>query len=197
MVKRYRPFPVILSSPSGGGKSTVCSILLRMDPYLRFSVTCTTRSPRPGEKNGKDYYFLSRNQFRDAVRRGSLLEWARVHGEFYGTPRKYVEDAIRKGISPVMTIDVQGAISVKKKIPEAVSIFLLPPHRHSLHRRLIGRGESRANIRIRLKTAKEELKNMVVYDYTVVNDNLAMTTAEVLNIIAAERLKTARRLQEV
>lgn len=189
----YRPFPVVISSPSGGGKSTVCGRLLKKDSRLRFSVTCTTRKPRPGEINGRHYYFLSEDEFKAALRGGRLLEWARVHGNFYGTPLKPMREALKKGISPVMIIDVQGARSVKKRIPEAVTIFLLPPGWKSLRERLLKRKEGAGDIRIRLATARREMRRVEDYDYAVVNDRLDSAVSDILAIISAERHKVARK----
>lgn len=157
---------------------------------MRFSVTCTTRRPRPGEKHGRHYYFLNRNEFKSARSNGMLLEWARVHGHFYGTPRKFLEDTLRKGKNPLMTIDVQGAMAVKKKVPGTVTIFLLPPDWDALRLRLVNRKETPQSIRVRLKTARREIKTIRHYDYVVVNKKLDRAVSDILAIISAERLRT-------
>lgn len=197
MVLISRSFPVIVSAPSGGGKSTICSRLLKEDSNLRFSVTCTTRRSRPGEKHGRHYYFLDQNEFERARTGGMLLEWARVHGHFYGTPRKFLEDTLRKGKNPLMTIDVQGAMAVKKKVPGTVTIFLFPPDWDTLRLRLVNRRETPQSIRVRLKTARREIKTIRNYDYIVVNEKVDRAVSEILTIISAERLKTERRIKHI
>ena len=191
------PFPVVLSAPSGGGKTAVCSLLMKSDSRLGFSITCTTREPRPDEKHGRDYYFLTRKEFREAMRSGALLEWAEVHGNFYGTPKKSVEKLMAGGRYPVMTIDVKGAGSVKKNIPGTVTVFLLPPDKATLLMRLRKRKESAAAIAVRLKTAEKELKKAKFYDYIVTNGDIGRAVRDILCIINAEKLRTGRRITAV
>ncbi|OGR77821.1 MAG: guanylate kinase [Elusimicrobia bacterium GWC2_64_44] len=188
---------MVLSAPSGGGKTVVRSGLLKLDKKFSFSVTCTTRPRRPGEVDGVDYYFVTAPQFLKLRKEGKLLEWAKVHGNYYGTPVKSVMEVLEKGRIPVMTIDVKGARSVKRLFPEAVTVFLLPPDLKTLVQRLRGRGEPPANVAVRLETARAELRVASAFDYLVINDKLAETIREVAAIAGLEALKTARNLEKV
>lgn len=185
-------FPMVISAPSGGGKSSVRSGLLKLDRRFAFSVTCTTRPPRPGEKEGRDYYFVSAREFERLRISGRLLEWASVHGNLYGTPVKSVRELLAKGRIPIMTIDVKGAHSVKKIFPETVSVFLLPPDLKTLVRRLKKRGEAPENIALRLATARKEIKAALGYDYLVINDKLGEAVREVAAIAGLEALRVSR-----
>jgi len=193
-VKRQKRsyFPMVISAPSGGGKSSVRSGLLKLDRRFAFSVTCTTRPPRPGEKEGRDYYFVSAREFERLRISGRLLEWASVHGNLYGTPVKSVRELLAKGRIPIMTIDVKGAHSVKKIFPETVSVFLLPPDLKTLVRRLKKRGEAPENIALRLATARKEIKAALGYDYLVINDKLGEAVREVAAIAGLEALRVSR-----
>ena len=171
--------------------------LLKLDKKFSFSVTCTTRPRRPGEVDGVDYYFVTAPQFLKLRKEGKLLEWAKVHGNYYGTPVKSVMEVLEKGRIPVMTIDVKGARSVKRLFPEAVTVFLLPPDLKTLVQRLRGRGEPPANVAVRLETARAELRVASAFDYLVINDKLAETIREVAAIAGLEALKTARNLEKV
>lgn len=188
---------MVLSAPSGGGKTVVRSGLLKLNKKFAFSVTCTTRPRRPGEVEGKDYYFVTVPQFLKLRTDGKLLEWAKVHGNYYGTPVKSVMAVLEKGRIPVMTIDVKGARSVKKLFPEAVTVFLLPPDLKTLVQRLRGRGEAPENVAVRLETARSEIKVASGFDYLVINDRLPETIREVAAIAELETLKTARNLDKV
>ncbi|MCX5785791.1 MAG: guanylate kinase [Elusimicrobia bacterium] len=188
---------MVISAPSGGGKSAVRSGLLKLDKRFAFSVTCTTRPKRPGEKEGRDYYFVSAREFERRRISGRLLEWASVHGNLYGTPVKSVRDLLAKGLIPVMTIDVKGARSVKKIFPETVSVFLLPPDLKTLVQRLKKRGEAPENIALRLATARKEIKVASCYDYLVINDKLNEAVREVAAIAGLEILKVRRNLEKV
>jgi guanylate kinase len=188
---------MVISAPSGGGKTVVRSGLLKLDKRFAFSVTCTTRQRRPGEVDGKDYYFLTAEQFKKMLREGLLLEWARVHGNYYGTPVKTVVEVLEKGRIPVMTIDVKGARSVKKIFPEAITVFLLPPDLKTLVQRLERRGEAPENVSVRLETARSEIKVASRFDYLVINDKLRETIREVAAIAELETRKTGRNLDKV
>jgi len=188
---------MVLSAPSGGGKTVVRSGLLKLNRKFAFSVTCTTRPRRPGEVEGKDYYFVTVPQFQRLRKEGRLLEWAKVHGNYYGTPVKSVMAVLDKGRIPVMTIDVKGARSVKKLFPEAVTVFLLPPDLKTLVQRLRGRGEAPENVAVRLRTARSEIKAASGFDYLVINDRLPEAVREVAAIAELETLKTARNLEKV
>lgn len=192
-----RAFPVIISSPSGGGKTTVVQQLLRRDKNLSRVVTATTRAPRTGEKNGKDYHFWTEKQFLSAVKKGQMLEWAHVHTSYYGIPKSSVESLLKKGICPVLVIDVQGAKTVSKKYPQAVKIFIVPPSLSVLKARIAARKDNTQDVALRLRTAKKELKEMPRYDYIVLNDDLKKAILDTCAIIRAEQLKTARRKQDL
>jgi len=193
----YKYFPMVISAPSGGGKTVVRSGLLKLNKKFAFSVTCTTRARRPGEVDGKDYYFVTVEQFKRLRREGKLLEWAQVHGNYYGTPVKSAVDVLKKGRIPVMTIDVKGARSVKRIFPEAVTVFLLPPDLKTLVQRLRGRGEAPENVAVRLETARSEIKVASTFDYLVINDKLAETVREVAAIAELETRKIGRNLDKV
>ena len=188
---------MVIASPSGGGKTVVRSGLLKLNKKFAFSVTCTTRARRPGEVDGKDYYFVTVPQFQRMRKEGKLLEWAVVHGNYYGTPVKSVMEVLGKGRIPVMTIDVKGARSVKRLFPEAVTVFLLPPDLKTLVQRLRGRGEAPENVAVRLTTARSEIKVASTFDYLVINDRLPETIREVAAIAELETLKTGRNLDKV
>ena len=195
--RKYKYFPMVISAPSGGGKTVVRSGLLKLDKRFAFSVTCTTRQRRPGEVDGKDYFFVSLERFRKMLKEDLLLEWAMVHGNYYGTPVKSVVEVLEKGRIPVMTIDVKGARSVKKIFPEAVTVFLLPPDLKTLVQRLRGRGEAPENVTVRLETARAEIKVASSFDYLVINDRLPETVREVAAIAELETRKTGRNLDKV
>lgn len=188
---------MVLAAPSGGGKTVVRSGLLKLNKKFAFSVTCTTRPRRPGEVDGKDYYFVTVPQFLKLRKEGQLLEWAKVHGNYYGTPVKSVMEVLEKGRIPVMTIDVKGARSVKRIFQEAVTVFLLPPDLKTLVQRLRGRGEAPENVAVRLETARSEIQAASWFDYLVINDRLPEAIKEVAAIAGLEMLKTARNLDKV
>ena len=184
-----RVFPIIISSPSGGGKTTVVQQVLQRNKNLSRVITATTRAPRMGEKNGKDYHFWAEKQFVKAVKTAQMLEWAKVHANYYGIPKSSVDGLIKKGIFPVLVIDVQGAKTVSKKYPQAIKIFLLPPSMKVLKNRLLARKDNTKDIALRLKTAKKEIAEIKHYHYVVINDKLENAIADVCAIIRAEQLK--------
>jgi guanylate kinase len=184
---------VIISAPSGTGKSTVCRKLLQRRRELRYSVSCTTRAPRPGEKHGRHYYFLGEEDFKRGIRRHEFLEWAMVHGQYYGTPRHFVESSIKEGRWVLLAIDVQGAAAIRRKLPDSVLIFLLPPSWEALKQRLAARREDSQSAATRLAGARAELEAVKRYDYIVVNDDLEAAVGQVESIITAESLKSSRR----
>ena len=182
----------IISAPSGSGKSTLVNELRKIVPGLEFSVSYTTRPPRGSEQNGREYCFVTRPEFDEMVRRGELLEHAEVFGNCYGTAKRFLRDAEQKGHDLLLDIDVQGAKQVKEKIPEAVSIFVLPPNREKLEWRLRHRGLDSENvIRRRLVTASREIENYDKYDYILVNDRLEQSVDELRAIVLAERMRRA------
>jgi guanylate kinase len=181
----------IISAPSGSGKSTLVNRLLSEMPRLLFSVSYTTRAPRGSEQNGNEYVFISRDQFEQHIREGNLLEWAEVFGNYYGTHKEILEQARRENRDVVLDIDVQGARQLKQdKIPEAASIFILPPSQGELAKRLRARSEdSDETIRRRLAGAAKEIRDFGIYDYVVVNDDLDVAFQQLRSIVEAERLK--------
>jgi guanylate kinase len=192
-LRSRRGLPVVISAPSGTGKTTVCWQLLSEMPELSLSISVTTRPLRKDEQDGRDYYFVSQEKFQEEVRTGRLLEWAEVHGHWYGTPRTYLEEKIEAGTDIVLDIDVQGARSVKKAFCDAVLIFLLPPSLEELERRLRTRSsDSTRDIGVRLKNALAELNQYFFYDYLVVNDQIGQAVNMIKSIIIAERLRISR-----
>lgn len=184
---------VVISAPSGTGKSTVCRKLLQRRKDLRYSVSCTTRAPRPGEKNGRHYHFLSADEFKRRIQRHEFLEWAMVHGHYYGTPRHFIEHSLKSGHWAALAIDVQGAAAIRRKIPDSVLIFLLPPSWEELKSRLAGRRDDAQTVATRLANARAELAEAKRYDYIVVNDDLDRAVDQVECIMTAEGLKTSRQ----
>lgn len=182
----------IVSAPSGSGKSTLVNELFKVVSRLMFSVSYTTRPPRGSEQNGKEYCFVSRKEFEDMIAAGKFLEYADVFGNYYGTAQRFLHEAETSGNDLLLDIDVQGAAQVKQKLPEAVSIFILPPGREKLEWRLRHRGlDSEQVIRRRLDTARREIENYSKYDYILVNDRLEQSTDELRAIVLAERLERA------
>ena len=180
----------IISAPSGSGKSTLVNEIEKLVPGLDFSVSYTTRAPRGSERNGKEYFFISRPEFEEMLKRDEFLEHAEVFDNRYGTARKFLSDAEQHDHDLLLDIDVQGAEQIKKKIPEAVSVFILPPDRKTLEQRLRKRGQdSEKVIQRRLDTARREIENYVKYDYILVNDRLEDSVELLQAIVLAERLR--------
>jgi len=184
---------VVVSGPSGCGKGTVLGKLLKEDPNVFYSVSATTRSPRPGEVDGVNYFFLTREQFEEKIRTGGMLEYANYVGNYYGTPSQAVEDQLDAGHDVILEIEVQGAMQVKEKRPDAVFVFILPPSMEELRRRLVDRQtESEEVVNNRLKQAEEEMKAVPQYDYAVVNDQVDDAVRRVRSILEAEKCKINR-----
>jgi guanylate kinase len=189
----------IISAPSGSGKSTLVNKLLKTVSQLTFSISYTTRSPRGEERNGVEYFFVSRSEFDRMIAQNEFLEFANVFGDansdgdFYGTARRFLREAEKIGKDLILDIDVQGAEQLKKKIPDAVTIFILPPNREELEQRLRSRGlDKEAVIQRRLDTARREIENYSKYDYILINDQLEQSAEELKAIVLAERLRRTK-----
>jgi guanylate kinase len=183
----------IISAPSGAGKTTLASRLFQAVPDLRPSISYTTRAPRKGETDGRDYYFVREEQFTQMRTAGAFAEWAHVHEFFYGTPRAPLDEAVAQGHDLLLDIDVQGAAQLKATYPAAVSIFVLPPSWRELERRLRERGtEHEEIITRRLQRAREEAREFSTYDYWIVNDNVERAVSVLRAILTAERARVAR-----
>lgn len=193
-MKRGKTF--IVSGPSGVGKSTVLKALLERRKNVYFSVSATTREIRPGEEDGVHYHFLEVDTFRQWIARGDFLEYAEYVGNFYGTPRQYVDEAMDRGEDVILDIEIQGAIQVKGKRPETVSIFIAPPSWAELERRLTERGtDSPEKIQKRLLRAKVEFQTAHTYDYFVINDSVESAVRELDAIMTAEHCKPRERME--
>ncbi|MCM1178811.1 MAG: guanylate kinase [Clostridium sp.] len=188
---------IVISGFSGVGKGTVVKKLIEKYQYS-LSISATTRAPRPGEEDGKDYYFKSIDEFRNLIDYNGFIEWAQYVENYYGTPRKFVEDEIEKGHNVILEIEVQGAMRIKEQYPDAVLIFLTAPDAQSLKSRLEGRGtEEKKVIAKRLKRAYEETEDMPCYDYLVVNDDLETCVEHVNAVIVAESFKTSNNKEYI
>ena len=180
----------IVSAPSGSGKSTLVNELFKMVRHLDFSISYTTRPPRGSEQNGKEYFFVSKEEFETMIAEDEFLEYAEVFGNYYGTARRFLREAEHHGNDLLLDIDVQGASKIKKRIPVAVSIFILPPDRDNLEWRLRTRGlDSETVIRRRLDTARREIENYSKYDYILVNRVVEQSADQLKNIVLSERLQ--------
>ena len=185
---------IVFSGPSGVGKGTVRQeIFSTPDHKFEYSVSMTTRAQRPGEVDGKDYFFRSREEFEELIRNGQMLDYAEYVGKYYGTPLTYVNETLDKGIDVFLEIEVQGALQVKKKVPDAVFIFLTPPDLNELQERLVGRGtDSEEVIAKRIERAREEIALMSEYDYAIVNDEVPLAAERVKRVIEAEHFRVDR-----
>ena len=184
----------VISSPSGGGKGTLIRRVLKTVPNLGYSISWTTRAPRVGEQNGRDYHFVSLEDFEQARARGEFLEWAMVHGNYYGTSRSVVEREITAGRDVVLEIDVQGAANVRSSMKDAVSIFILPPSFDVLRDRLSRRkSENPAALVLRLRNARHEVEQYCAFDYVVLNDEIERAAEQLASIIHAERARRERQ----
>lgn len=188
----------IISAPSGSGKSTLVAELMKRVEKLRFSVSYTTRSPRGAEQDGREYHFITREQFNQRLERDEFLEWAEVFGNFYGTHSSELERAESAGCDLILDIDVKGARQLKEKIPGAISIFILPPSREELEQRLRARSQdSEPVIERRLQEAAEEIRNYSQYDYVLVNRDVAASVDNLVAIVSANRSRRAWMEQQI
>lgn len=194
MSNKRKPLVYIISAPSGSGKSTLTNEILKLVPNLVFSISYTTRPPRGSEQNGKQYYFVSGEEFNRMVRDGEFLEHANVYGKCYGTARRFLREAGKSGNDLLLDIDVQGAAQIKKNLTDAISVFVLPPDRQTLEGRLRNRSEDREDeIERRLKTASREIEEYDKYDYVLINDQLAKSIERLEAIVLSERLRREKR----
>ena len=188
---------IVLSGPSGCGKNSVIKQLLTIRPNCWISISCTSRQPRPGEENGKDYYFLSKEEFEKDITKEQFLEYAEYAGNYYGTPKKYIQQHLDQGEDVILEIEIQGALKIKEQLPETIFIFIMPPSMQELKRRLQNRKtEDAAKIDKRFKRAYEEINEISKYNYVVVNDVIETAAAKVNAILEAERCRVDR-IEEV
>ncbi|BCS81515.1 guanylate kinase [Anaerocellum diazotrophicum] len=184
---------IVISGPAGTGKGTVVGRLLEKNPNIKLSISKTTRKPRPGEKEGVNYFFVSREQFEEEIKNERFLEYAEYNNNYYGTPKDFVFEALERGYDVILEIETKGALQIKKVFSDAVLIFLLPPSIKELYKRLVKRGtESEDEIRARLEIAKSEIKLVPEYDYCVINDNVEDAAEKIQKIIEVEKLKSKR-----
>ncbi|MDO9392156.1 MAG: guanylate kinase [bacterium] len=186
-------FPIILSAPSGAGKTSLCRGIVTLHPEIYYSISVTSRPPRAGERDGQDYHFVPAKEFEQMLEEGRLLEWAMVHENYYGTPRKQIDDKLNAGQDVIMDIDTVGARAIKKLYPQAVTIFVLPPTFEELKIRLKGRAtDPEEVINKRLNRAKLEMQEIGDFEYWLINDKFEQTVKTVTAIIEAERCKLIR-----
>ncbi|MFN3740396.1 MAG: guanylate kinase [Thermodesulfovibrionales bacterium] len=181
---------IVVSAPSGAGKTTLCNAIVKDFDRIAFSVSYTTRKPREGEIDGVDYYFVDEKRFREMIEKEEFAEWAMVHGNLYGTAKKTLNNLMDRNIDVLLDIDVQGAKQIKALYPEAVLVFIMPPSFDELKKRLLKRGAE--NLDLRLKRAFEEMREYSFYDYVIINDNLEKAIGDLKSIIISERLRSKR-----
>ena len=188
----------VVSSPSGGGKGTLIQRVLKKIPDLSYSVSFTTRAPRSGEVNGREYFFVSQEKFEEMAAANEFLEWANVHGKLYGTSSKQVFEEIADGRDIILEVDVQGAASVRSLVPDSVSVFILPPSFEILKQRLESRGtDTPEELEIRLRNAPGELKDYSAYQYLILNDDMDQAAEQLAAIVYAERARLVRQEPKV
>ncbi|SJZ31007.1 guanylate kinase [Selenihalanaerobacter shriftii] len=181
---------LILSGPSAVGKGTVIDALMGKYQDIAYSISVTTRQPRPGERDGIDYFFVSKEKFSEMIENNELIEWAKVHGNYYGTPKSYVEETLNTEQDVILEIDIQGAAQVKEKYEYGVFVFLAPPSLKELESRIYKRGtDSQESIEVRMENASKEMKKVEDYDYIIVNDEIEKAVKKLKAIIIAERCK--------
>ena len=184
---------VVISGPSGAGKGTLCKVLLERNKELKLSVSCTTRSPRAAEREGINYFFITKDKFDEMKEKDEFLEYAEVYGNYYGTPMSYVNKVLEEGKDVILEIDIQGALKVKNKYPDGVFIFIMPPTMDELKNRIKKRGsETEESLLRRFRSAFEELNYLSSYNYVVINDEINPAVNKLENIISAERCRVDR-----
>jgi len=190
---KERGLLIIVSGPSGAGKGTICKRLLKNNSDIILSVSCTTREPREGEVDGKNYFFVLREEFMDMINNDGFIEYAEVYGNYYGTPRKFVEENLDIGKDVLLEIDIQGALKVKEKFEQGVFVFILPPSMEELKNRIINRGtESEKEILRRFEAAYKEINYVSRYNYFIINDQVDAATQKLHAIIVAEKCRVDR-----
>ncbi|MDH7497607.1 MAG: guanylate kinase [Syntrophomonadaceae bacterium] len=194
---RRRGILFVISGPSGVGKGTLRERLLARESQLVYSISATTRLPRPGERHGREYFFVSQAEFERLIREHQLLEWAFVYGNYYGTPRPFVLETLARGQDVLLEIDIQGAMQIKRRFPQGVFVFIMPPSMPELARRLAARGQDPPEtIARRLAQYEEEIGHVKDYEYMVVNDQLECAVDELMAIVTAERCRVSRWMEE-
>lgn len=197
-VELTRGILFVVSSPSGGGKGTLIQRVLKQVRNLSYSVSYTTRAPRNGEVEGREYFFVTPEKFAAMVAAGEFLEWAHVHGKLYGTSRQQVSRDVFRGRDIILEVDVQGAASVRELVTDSVSIFILPPSAETLRKRLIDRGtDSPEELELRLRNAPTELKHYKAFDYVIINDEVERAAGQLSSIIDAERAGRVRQEPQI
>ena len=195
-LKKNKGLMLVLSSPSGAGKGSICRSLLSLDNNLNMSISTTTREKRPNEIDGSDYFFVDENKFNELLIKDYFIEHAKVFGNYYGTEKKIIEDSINQGKDLLFDIDWQGAQQLREKMGEdVVSVFILPPSKKELEKRLKNRGQdSDLVVKNRMNEASSEITHWAEYDYLIINDNIDQSVSDVLNILKAERMKRIRQI---
>lgn len=186
---------IVISAPSGAGKTSICRRLFDLCPNLRYSVSFTTRTPRPSEENGKDYYFVSVPLFKEMIDRGEFVEWVENYGQFYGTPKKIIEDCLKKGRDLIVDVEPRGARKLKERYSDGIFVFILPPSMAELRGRLVKRGSG--EIEKRLITARKEIEEVLWYDYTIFNERLDEAVDLLRSIYVAEKSKKDRMMGRI
>ncbi|MDP9750034.1 guanylate kinase [Thermoanaerobacter pentosaceus] len=193
MSKKKKGLLIVLSGPSGAGKGTICKALMEKEKDLKLSISATTRPPRSGEIEGKNYFFKTEEEFEKMIENDSFLEWAKVYDHYYGTPKDFVLKNLDEGNDVVLEIDIQGALKIKEKFPEGIFIFILPPSMEELKNRIKKRGtETEEEIIKRFKSAYEELNYVSRYNYVVINDSIEEAVEKIRAIIIAEKCRVDR-----
>jgi len=188
---------IVLSAPSGAGKTSICRQILRMFPNVRFSVSSTTRPPRPGEVDGKDYVFLSKEEFRERIHRGEFIEWVENYGQLYGTAKKTMDAFLKRGHDLILDIEPRGAKAIREHYPRAIFVLILPPSVTELKSRLAKRGESAAVMECRLRTALDEIRAALWYDYLIFNERLEEAVERFRAVYIAEKCRRDRHSERI